>query len=166
MAVRGVSGLGGSVAKKGEVGLEGMKELNKALKQLPDKLQERAIKNAMADGARAIRDEAKRRAPVDDGDLRDSIVVSRTVQVKGRRQSVKGGVVIGIKGAPRFYAHIAEFGTSRQTAQPFLRPAFDAKQEEALKRIGPKLGKEIEKQARKLNEMSGAKRRKAFARSR
>lgn len=160
--------IGGSVSGSTQFGMEGMSELNKALKQLPDKLQDRAIKNAMAAGARVIRDEARRLVPVGPGPthLKDMIVVSRTVQRGGKRRTLKGEVVLGIRDEGRYYAHLVELGASHMAPQPFMRPALDNKAQEALRVIGPKLGKEIEKQARKLNEMSGSDRRKAFARSR
>jgi len=142
----------------------GLKELNKALEKLPNKLQDRAVKNAMAAGAREIRDEAKRLVPVEPGSLRDDIVVSRTVKERGKRRRLKGSVVVGIKDEGRFYAHLIEFGTSRIPAHPFLRPAFANKQQAAIAKIGPKLGSEVEKQARKLSEQSGKKQRKAFSR--
>jgi len=140
-------------------GVSGVDAVNDALNQLPQKLQDRALKNAMAAGAREIRKEAKRLVPVDEGDLRDSIVVARKVK---KTKTGRGNVVVGLRGVGRFYAHLIEFGTSKQSAQPFMRPALDNANEKALEKIGPKLGKEIEKQARKLNEQSGAKQRKAF----
>jgi len=142
----------------------GLKELNKALQQLPDKLQDKAIKNAMAAGARVIRKEAKRLVPVETGTLQESIVVSRTVQQKGRRRTIKGGVVVGIKDEARFYAHLIEYGSSNSSAHPFLRPALDNQSRAAINKIGPKIGSEVEKQARKLGEKSSAKQRKAFSR--
>lgn len=160
--------IGGIASGNKQFGMEGMQELQKALQKLPDKLQDRAIQNAMAAGAREIRDEARRLVPVGPGPthLKDMIVVSKSVTRKGKRKKVKGGVVLGIKGAGRYYAHIIEFGRSNAGAQPFMRPALDNASQAALQKIGPKLGKEIEKQARKLGEMSGQKRRKAFRRSR
>lgn len=160
--------IGGSVSGSKQFGMEGMKEVQKALEQLPDKLQDRAVKNAMASGARLIRNEAKRLVPVGPGPshLKDMIVVSRTVQVGGKRKSLKGEVVLGIKDEGRMYAHLIEFGASHMRAQPFMRPALDNKHAEAMRVIGTKLGKEVEKQARKLGKMSGSKRRKAFRRSR
>jgi len=142
----------------------GLKELNKALEQLPGKLQDKAIKNAMAAGARVIRKEARRLVPVETGTLQESIVVSRTVQQKGRRRTIKGGVVVGIKDEARAYSHLVEFGTSRASAHPFLRPALDNQQRAAINKIGPKIGSEVEKQARKLGEKSNAAQRKAFSR--
>lgn len=150
-----------------QFGMEGMSELNKALKKLPDKLADRAVKNAMAAGARVVRNEARRLVPVGPGPthLKDMIVVSRTVQRGGRRRTLKGQVVLGIRDEGRFYAHLVEYGASHMAAHPFMRPALDNTHEAAIRVIGPKLGSEVEKQARKLSGMSGAKRRKAFGRS-
>jgi len=145
------------------VNVSGLKELNRTLEQLPRKLQDQAVKNAMAAGARKIRDEAKNLVPVRTGTLKENIVVSRTVKKGGKRRSLKGSVVIGIKDEARFYAHLIEFGTSQTSAQPFLRPAFDAKHDEALQVIGKKIGDQVEKKARKLSGMSSAKQRKAFS---
>lgn len=163
---RGVAGLGGSAAFQGSgaSGVQGLKELNDALEKLPDKLQKRAVSNAMAAGAREIRNEAKRLVPVEEGTLKENIVVSKTVKIKGQRKSLKGSAVVGLRNEARYYGHLIEFGKSNTAPQPFLRPAFDNANKKALQIIGQKLGREIEKQARKLGEKSGAKRRKEFAR--
>lgn len=163
---RGVKGQGGIAAFEGSgtTHVSGLSELKKALEQLPDKLQERATKNAMAAGARVIRNEAKRLVPVDEGDLKENIVVSKTIKLKGRRRKLKSSVVVGLANEARYYGHLIEFGKHNAAPQPFLRPAFDNTHAEATRVAGQKLGKEVEKQARKLGEMSGKKRRKAFSR--
>jgi HK97 gp10 family phage protein len=48
-----------------------------------------------------------------------------------------------------FYGYFWEFGTVKLTARPFMRPAFDAHQDESLARIGDSLGAEILKAAEK-----------------
>ena len=137
--------------------MEGLSELQSSLRKLPDKLRENALKNASAAGARVIRDDAKRRVPVDSGQLRDSIVVARTFRQRGRRVRLRGAVVIGIKGGARFYAHLIEFGTSRRAAEPFMRPALDAMAPKALKAMAGKLAKEINKAAGKLSGWKSVK---------
>ena len=156
----------GRVGTTGKVSMHGLKELNSALKQLPDKLQEKALKNAMAAGARVIRNEARERVPVGQGPrhLRDMIVVSKSLKRRGRRLNLRGYVVVGIKEEGRFYAHLVEFGSIHAAPHPFMRPAFDTKKEEALRIIGPKLGKEIEKQARKLSKRLSPNQVRRFAR--
>ena len=131
--------------------MKGLSELQSSLNKLPDKLRENALKNASAAGARVIRNEAKRLVPIEEGDLRDNIVVARTYKQRGRRVRLRGAVVIGIRGSGRHYAHLIEFGSSRQSPQPFMRPALEAKAKAALKVIGQKLAKEIAKAAQKLS---------------
>jgi HK97 gp10 family phage protein len=59
-----------------------------------------------------IVEKAKQYCPVDSGALRDSIYWYET----------NGQIVIG---AGVFYAAFVEYGTSRNRAQPFLRPAIN-----------------------------------------
>lgn len=53
------------------------------------------------------------------------------------------------KGVIR-YAHIVEFGSNDTAPQPYMRPAWDAKQREALDIIKAELGNEIIKAARRV----------------
>jgi HK97 gp10 family phage protein len=147
-----------------QVNISGVSEVNELLKQLPDKLSQKAIENSMAAGARVIRNEAQRLVPVESGTLRDSITVARRAKVGDAKTRIRGTVYIGIKGAGRFYAHLVEFGHSGAPAHPFLRPAVDNKHEAALQVIGPKLGKEVEKQARKLSGRLTGRQIRRFAR--
>lgn len=137
--------------------MNGLSGLQSSLNTLPDRLRENALKNASAAGARVIRDEAKRRVRVDSGELRDNIVVARTFKQRGRRVRLRGAVVLGIRGAARYYAHLVEFGSSKLPPRPFMRPALDAKAEEALKVIADKLAKEITRAARKLSGWKSVK---------
>lgn len=60
-------------------------------------------------------DTMRRTCPVDTGALRDSI--KEEDNCSGDR--IKYDISIGVD-----YADYVEFGTSKQTAQPFIRPAF------------------------------------------
>lgn len=51
----------------------------------------------------------------------------------------KGGKRRAIK------AVVQEFGSRKQAAQPYMRPAFDAEAENVIKRIGTELSREIDK---------------------
>lgn len=53
------------------------------------------------------------------------------------------------KGVIR-YAHIVEFGSNDTAPQPYMRPAWDARQREALDIIKAELGNEIIKAARRV----------------
>ena len=130
--------------------MQGLSELQASLNKLPDKMRETALLNASAAGARIIRNEAKRLVPVASGDLRDNIVVVRSFKQRGRRVKLRGAVILGIKGSGRYYAHLVEFGHSKSSPRPFMRPALESKAKEALKVIAEKLAKEILKAAQKL----------------
>lgn len=71
--------------------------------------------------AERVVEEAKSRAPVRTGTLRDSIRVRRVNQYRN-------DVVVG---AP--YGQFVEFGTSRMAAQPFFIPAAESVRDEFIK---------------------------------
>lgn len=48
------------------------------------------------------------------------------------------------------YAHIVEFGSVKDSPQPFMRPAWDVTKQDALRIIRAELGNEIIKTARRL----------------
>lgn len=75
--------------------------------------------------------EARRRAPVDTGYLRSSITVDLA--------QMGGNVVVGEVTAGANYAAYVENGTSRQSPQPFMRPALETHQKpwvQAMTSIG------------------------------
>lgn len=120
--------------------VKGAKELEALLKKLPGKVAKRVVNNGLRAGARLIRDEAKAKVPVNTGKLRDSITVA----------TVKGKVKVGFKPPESRRAHLTEFGTEFQPAQPFMRPAIDTKATEAIKKIGEVMGKGVAKEAGKV----------------
>ena len=99
------------------VRVTGVAEAQKELER-----QGRTIGEGLAEvvsvAAAAIRDEARRTAPVDSGDLRDSI----GYHVEGDTAEVK---IMGANRSGVWYAQFVEFGTSKQPAQPFMGPAAE-----------------------------------------
>lgn len=79
---------------------------------------------------------------VQPGNLRKNIGRKR---LKADRGETGAEIGISWKGNA-FYGRFIEFGTSKTAAKPFLRPAFDAKKEEALAIFKEKLAANIEKQ--------------------
>lgn len=69
-------------------------------------------KQALTAGATIVEAEAKVRAPVDTGQLRNSI------SYEVGESEAKIGTIVD-------YAVYVEYGTSRQRPQPYLRPAID-----------------------------------------
>lgn len=131
------------------VKVEGFKELAHALEQLPQATARNTLKRVLKKAAEPTRSAAQEKAPVLSGRLRTSIVVgtqlTRRQKADAKRQTtyfaeVHVGTASG-HGIPQ------EFGTVDHAAQPFMRPAWDANQNGALKIIGDDLGNEIEKAA-------------------
>jgi HK97 gp10 family phage protein len=140
--------------------LKGFEELERGLNALPAAIASKIARQSMLKGARVIQREAKLRAPVRieggvrrfkkggkgrlPGYLRASIV-ARLKRVPG------AGITYAIGWTKlAFYGAFIEFGTRRQAARPFLRPAADSKFAEAVQTIGADLGPKIEREARKL----------------
>lgn len=82
-----------------------------------------SLPRAAAAGAKVIKEEVKRRAPRDQGDLADSVEDEALEGGNGRAEHV---VLVG-----EFYGVFQEYGTKKMAAQPFFRPAIDAKKQEA-----------------------------------
>ncbi len=143
--------------------LTGLNELAQQLQHLPDKLAGKILDRAVGAGARLIRDEVKARAPVDTGALRSQIFCKRehhdsafeSIYVVGVRNGVahyannvrnrrmnRAGQTYNNAGAT-YYWRFLEFGTRKMAAHPFLRPAFDAKNNEAVKVITETLDQQL-----------------------
>lgn len=87
---------------------------------------------------------AKSRRLVQPGTLRKSI---RRKRLKSDAGESGAQISISWRGIA-FYGDFYERGTSKIAAKPFLRPAFDAKKDEALTIFKDKLAANIEKQRR------------------
>jgi HK97 gp10 family phage protein len=107
--------------------LEGADELNEALRAVGDRASGLLLQRAAEEGGKVIQEEAERRAPRETGNLQEN-VVDRMIL---RRQRVgRAQVDIG-PTRDAWYGRFLELGTSKMEAQPWLRPAFEAKVKEA-----------------------------------
>lgn len=105
----------------------------------------RVLRNATRSAATVIKDEAVRRAPRRTGKLAKNIVVltqrtrngdiSSGVHIRGRnpRTGNSDNKMKTKDSRNAFYWRFVELGTSDMAAIPFIRPAYDARQEEAVK---------------------------------
>jgi len=151
-----------------ELHVSGLSELDRLLKELPAKIEGNIMRGAVRAGAKVMETRAKELVPVDDGDLRDSIKVS----TKSKRGKVSATVRAGGKKA--FYAHMVEFGTARHfikpkkrkslffagiarevvdhpgtSPKPFMRPALDNSQREAVDAAAAYIRARLAKEAAK-----------------
>lgn len=114
--------------------------LLRALKAKVPKLQA-AIEVANLQSAQEIAEMAQRLVPVDEGDLRDSIVATAAGQIS------PGGVEVPAGGArvstADYKAAWVEFGTVKSRAQPFFFPSYRANRKRARSRVGRAIGKAL-----------------------
>lgn len=143
--------------------LTGFKELAKALKELGPRVAKNGLRAATSAGAAVIRNEARSRAPVDTGEMKKDIQMKRerdqrdgglfaasySVFVRSGKKSRLSGKARDVQ-KDSFYWKFVEFGTSKMAAQPFLRPSFESRKEDAVDAIGKKLDERIQVEAAKL----------------
>lgn len=91
-------------------------------KEMPRDI-ERIMRNSVTDAARAGRDRMKGGAPRDEGVLRRAIKARRR---RGKRGQPRASIEI-TKGRnakwDAFYWFFVEYGTSKMSAKPYIRPA-------------------------------------------
>jgi len=119
--------------------IQGLQALMATLGNLPSALdQKQILAKALRVGAEPIRARAAELAPLGEtGKLREEMMISVQQQVASSAVAKIGPARL------EFYGQFSEFGDSRQSAHPFLRPALDEKQEEALRIVGEELAAAI-----------------------
>jgi HK97 gp10 family phage protein len=151
-----------------EVKINGLDDLIATLTELPNKLRRRALRNALAAGARVVRDvaRAKRRSDSAYSAATDPNptawrhgTVEKAISVRTSKQAARGGdvgVFVNVKpmrtGGGRnnpddpFYWRWLEFGAkgNHQEAKPFLQPAASALGQ-ALDVFTEQFGKQMKK---------------------
>lgn len=144
--------------------LTGFKELAEKLKQLPTKVAKNGLRRAVSSGAAIVRNDARKRAPVDTGEMKRDIMMKREKDKQGGGTTgatysvfVRSGKKSRLAGKKRnverdsYYWKFVEFGTAKAPAQPFMRPAFEANKNEAVAAIGKALNEAIQTAAREGN---------------
>lgn len=151
--------------------LDGWKELEKALGELPSKATKKnTVRRALKKAAEPILSDMKANAPRDKGVLVSHLDMSGSLTANERKGTGPEFLGIGENGqkifgkqAARNFVEIhvgatgkkqnspvamwAEFGTEDTQPTAFGRRAFEANKMAALQVIGTELGKEIEKAA-------------------
>ena len=122
----------------------GLEEISRDLELLSRAENNKVLRDATRAGAEVLKDEVIERAPERTGKLKKNVVV--VTQKSRRRGEISSGVHIrGVNprtgnsdntmkaNNPRnaFYWRFVEMGTANMPAHPFIRPAFDVRQEQA-----------------------------------
>jgi HK97 gp10 family phage protein len=132
------------MAKGVTVKVEGLREVDAALGQLGKATGRNVMRRVAVARLQPIAEDMRDKAPVDQSDLRDSIIVT----TKNPKRNRKRSQVEAHAGPGRHpQAHLQEFGTQHHGPQPFVRPAWDAGKDELLEGIADDLWTEIEKAA-------------------
>lgn len=145
--------------------ITGGAELQAALSSLPAKIEKNIMRAAVRAGAAVLRAEARLNVPVATGALKKSIKIS----AKATRGQINVKVTAGGKGAR--HAQLVEYGTRPHEIKPdgaaalavggavvgavmhpgaqpkpFMRPAFDAKAQEAIAAVAAKIRERLTEQ--------------------
>jgi HK97 gp10 family phage protein len=160
------------MAKRETFKIEGLAELGKALRELPERVARNGLRVSVYAGAKVVRDEARARAPKaaqslgpnqpPPGTLKRSVIMKHIPELssltrqtffvtvrhgkKYRKQGKKGNL-----SQDAWYWRFVEFGTRKMRARPFLRPALEAKRREAGQAMKDRLSERIEMEASKLS---------------
>ena len=165
--------------------VEGLRELERALAELPKATAKNTLKRTLKLAAQPIADEAQRLAPENFGTLKRSIVVttkkppnhdpgkkafSKAKRAGASNAEAAGALRAARRVAPGVFAEAfvgvlqkvrqaipQEFGTDKHPAQPFMRPAWDSKKMDALDIIKSELGNQITKAAERLARKAARK---------
>ncbi len=134
------------------VKVEGLRELDRALGELPKATARAALQRTLKKAAQPVKAAMKAKAPKLTHDLEESIVDGTKLTRRQARMVKKDGKDFATRhvGSSNPAAIPQEFGTFKESAQPFARPAWAATQDEALDIIKRELGGEIMKSARRL----------------
>jgi HK97 gp10 family phage protein len=119
--------------------LQGFDEAIEAMDRIGKALRRKALTDVAKEGLEPVLSDAKARAPVREGRFRDSL----KIQVWEAEDDYAELEVYSDPDVA-LHGHMVEFGTRYTTGQPTLRPAFDARREEAERRVAIALKRKIE----------------------
>ena len=152
-----------------DVDVQGLAEIERKLKLLPERVGNNAMRRALRKGANVIRDAARANAKrIDDPETREMIWKNIAVAGGGRRREKQAGgpmMRVGVRGGARplkkgtdtglpggntTHWRFVEFGTSQARAQPFMRPAAASSAGAAYQAFAAAAPAELDKELRKL----------------
>ena len=149
-----------------DVQILGLSELMRTLEKLPKEIASKSggpVKQALFQAAKLIREDASRRAPMGKtGNLKRAVRMRRYRNPKSRGYSEAYIIDVrtgkkpkkGQKARPNqaYYWRWVEFGSKKQKAQPFLRPAFEANKEAAVRKFQEVFRRKIDLAVRKAKQ--------------
>lgn len=150
------------------VKVEGLSDLDRRLREFGPRVAANGLRSATYAGAKVMLEAVKDSAPVRTGLLRANLVTKRrrtpndqakySVVVKNAKATYGDTKLnrrlrrVGRKytvAGPAFYAYWVEFGNSRMTGHPFMRPAFLQNIDAATQAVRNGLQKAIDRETRR-----------------
>jgi HK97 gp10 family phage protein len=144
--------------------ITGGDELAKVLRQLPEEISEKVIKQSLQAGATYLKDEMRAAAPYGTGSKERFATLVHTkhgdyMHLHHLRDMIKTRVMIAtnisceiiVTVGKGFWGMFDEFGSSHQSARPWFRPVFDRTKTQVVDIVGRQIGLSIEKAAKKLS---------------
>jgi HK97 gp10 family phage protein len=143
----------------GKANFKSVQQLERNLKLTVEKIERQAKREATSKAATVILKEAKRNTPRRHGHLRKALKRKVSTYKNGEMIIVTIGpdrnyvVSEGTRMIkPVKYAHLVEFGSMHNSPQPYIRPAFDSKKNEALTIYAREIGPAIKRVAKRFNK--------------
>jgi len=129
------------------VRLDGMEDLEAALRNLSEDTQGEALRGAVDAGAEIMRDVAGQIAPrsFDGAFGHPAGFLSKNIRKERQwtRTQDKAVTDVGMERWHAFYGRFPELGTSHMPAEPFLRPAFDQTKNSVVDEVAEQLRRRI-----------------------
>lgn len=126
-----------------EATLKGFDNLDKVLRKLPDMVQKKLLTQTANAGAKVLKDETVNLAPKSRRNkihLKDEI---NAIKDKGFGRYL-------VTSGRAYWGTFQEYGTSKQAAQPFMRPAIANSQEKMLRKQADTLAKALLRETKKV----------------
>lgn len=131
--------------------LEGLAELEEALKELPKATARNVLLRTLKEHGEPIRSAGETNAPRDKGGLKASYAVSTKLSSRQKKLNKKESMVeVYIGPGPAAKGVQTEFGNAHQAPHPHLRPAFDGNVQRVLNGIRNTIADQIEKARARL----------------
>lgn len=139
------------MASSFNVKITGAKELDKLLQKLPTRMSRKIVRAALRAAAKPILKDAK--AGIPKKSKQNTGKTRRDLKVRNVPNSNPLSVVVAgsrSTGGRDYIMRFLEFGTVKQAARPFLRPAFDKNAEKALRILAEEVRQRLLKETAKL----------------
>lgn len=129
--------------------MSGIKSFQERMAAIPREVR-RSVKPALLQGAYEIADAMEALAPEDTGDLKGSIAVTAPGQSTppysqpgGSQIAPPNAALVTAGNTDVRYPHLAEYGTSDTSAQPFFWPGYRLAKKKAAARVKRSISKAV-----------------------